>query len=269
MSILVVQVVPQGLLFGADRNVTTQTTRSDTTGQVVTIVHGQTQRPKVLRWPNRKALVGYVGSGTIGKLPSDEWLYDYIGEHLDFADFATLAQDLSDRIEAQRRSDEGSGEPVPLILHLGGFEIRDGVYVPVVWHIRNAHGMAGDQYTDICKKFRCTEALWTYFSHVSPAEIRDRLAECAREIQPFWLHQGIALKTFNAIESSLQLAFRMLESHVPEHSFPQTIEEWERHLRLGILTYGAYYEAFHGPGEHYVGGGVDTVHLPWPESVSC
>ena len=66
-------MLPEGIVFAADRNITATTTRSTPGGSFVEIVHGQSQRPKVLRWPNRKALVGYVGAGTIADfLAADE-----------------------------------------------------------------------------------------------------------------------------------------------------------------------------------------------------
>jgi len=33
---------------------------------------------------------------------------------------------------------------------------------------------------------------------------------------------------------------------------------------MSILTYGAYFEAYRGVGEQYVGGGADVVSIPWP-----
>ena len=68
MSILLVEVVPQGLVFGADRNVTFTKQRMTESGNITIEIHGQNQRSKVLRWPNRKALVGYVGAAEIGKI---------------------------------------------------------------------------------------------------------------------------------------------------------------------------------------------------------
>jgi len=228
-------------------------------------VLGQSQRPKVLRWPNRKALVGYVGAATVGGLPTDEWLYDFIGDHLDFASFETLAHDLKAAIQEQRAFDEGPRDPETLVLHLAGFEELDSHQVPVVWYIRNPHGMQDGYYTDIRKEFLCTEEFWRYFPSVSPGQIRDCLAQRALDNQPFWFHQGLDLGTFNTLEAFLREAFALLCRVHPAHSFPQTLGEWEQHLRMAILTYGAYYQAFRGPGEQYVGGGADTVSLYWPE----
>ncbi len=265
MSILAVQVLPQGIIFGADRNITYTEVASDPSGQSVTIVFGQSQRPKVLRWPNRKALVGYVGAAKIGGIPSDEWLYDYIGDHLEFPSFETLAHDLTKTIQEQRTLDEGQSEPEPLILHLAGFEERDAQQVPVVWYIRNPHGMKDGRYINVRKKFECTEEFWNYFPNISPSQIRDSLNQLALDHRPFWFHQGLDLPTFNTLETFLRGAFKLLCQEHPVHSFPQTLCEWEQHLKMSILTYGAYYQAFKGPGEQYVGGGADTVSLSWPE----
>jgi hypothetical protein len=34
---------------------------------------------------------------------------------------------------------------------------------------------------------------------------------------------------------------------------------------MSVLMYGAYFQAYQKPYEQYVGGGVDTVSIPWPE----
>lgn len=78
MSVLVVQLVPEGLLFGADRNITTSLLRGDDV-----LASGQSLRPKVLKWPNHEIIVGYVGRATIGDDHTDEWLYDFIGRNLE------------------------------------------------------------------------------------------------------------------------------------------------------------------------------------------
>lgn len=66
MSILVTHLVPQGLIFAADRNITTSISVPP-----ITYI-GQMQRPKVLKWPNADVIVVYVGA--IGGQPTDAWL---------------------------------------------------------------------------------------------------------------------------------------------------------------------------------------------------
>jgi hypothetical protein len=88
MSILVVHVVPQGVLFTADRNVTT-------TIGAQTVYIGQAQRLKVLKWPSGDALIGYVGQASIGNTMTDEWLLSFIGRHPTWPDFATMGNALT------------------------------------------------------------------------------------------------------------------------------------------------------------------------------
>ncbi len=262
MSVLLVEIVPQGIIFGADRNVTLSVQRQDK--HAITEIRGQSQRPKVLRWPRQKALIGYVGEAQIGGIPTDEWLYDFIGDHLTFSSFADLSESLRASVEKQRWIDEGDSEAQPLIIHLGGFEERDGVNVPVVWYIRNTYSVASDLYGGVRKEFESSEEFWGYFSDVSPHDIRANLGKRASQYDPFWFHQGFDLGTFNLIEQFLKGAFRVLCENHPDHSLPSTVREWERQVRMSILTYGAYFQAFKEPGEQYVGGGADTVSIEWP-----
>jgi hypothetical protein len=264
MSILLVEVVPQGLVFGADRNVTFTKQRMTESGNITIEIHGQNQRSKVLRWPNRKALVGYVGAAEIGGIPTDEWLYDFIGSHVDFVSFEVLSESLRSKVEEQRRIDEGDLKPEPLIIHLGGFEEREGVQVPVVWHIRNAYRLGKSGYEDIRRQFLSSEAFWFYFPNVRPNEIRSKVMEKASQYNPYWFHQGFDLGTFNLMEGFLKAAFKSLCEHHLGHSLPESLPDWERQVRMSILTYGAYFQAFKGASEQFVGGGVDTVSIEWP-----
>jgi hypothetical protein len=268
MSLLLVEVVPQGIIFGADRNVTF-TKKQVVKGKHTTIeIHGQSQRPKVLRWPQRKALVGYVGVAEIGGDPTDEWLYDFIGDNLNFSNFEALSESLRSQVEEQLRIDEGNNERQPLIIHLGGFEKRDDVPVPVIWYIRNTYGLGPLGYKEVRKEFHHSEEFWRVFSNVSYHEIRSHISEKAAKYNPFWFHQGFDLGTFNVIEEFLKAAFKWLCEHNPSHSLPQKLSDWERQVRMSILTYGAYFQAFKGPSQQFVGGGVDVVSIEWPQQAS-
>jgi hypothetical protein len=124
MSIMAVRVVADGILFATDRNVTVQLPGASATRV------GQSQRPKVLKWPNREVIVGFVGVARLEDRPMDLWLYDFIGRHLDEGEsIQELAAALKDRLEfALRREDREHAEG--LILHLGGFVERAGGWTP-------------------------------------------------------------------------------------------------------------------------------------------
>lgn len=259
MSILVVQLVPEGLLFGADRNITSQMTLSD--GTVEVVVSGQSERPKVLKWPNREVIVGYVGAAEIEGEPTDQWLYAFIGRNLDFLDLEALAQTLTDELDALYRSGDFRG---PAILHLGGFERVGGEWTPRVYFIRNTVALHEDGTYECGEAFDCSEELSqeAYFGSKSGSEIRDYVRG-----HFFSFRQGYDLGSFGAIDLKLREAMQVIVHTHPlrPHPVPTTLSEWAKHVALAIHGYGAYFAAFYPPFEQYVGGGADVVWAAWPE----
>jgi len=241
------------MLFGADRNVTTQV------GQDVIYV-GQAQRPKVLKWPNRDAIIGYVGQAKIGDQMTDEWLYSYIGRNLGEATFTELATALAGDLEEAL----GRGEITSaLVLHLGGFELVDGTWTPRVWFLHNTAGLTETGAYLLGEEFVHREELGQpeYFGGKTPAEIRAHVQQSV-----FSYRQGFDLAAFNLIDDALREAMRAIVHAHPGQPvpIPTTLTDWEKHVRLSILGYGAYFGAFYEPFEQYVGGGADVVSVPWP-----
>lgn len=262
MSILLVEVIPQGMIFGADRNIS-WSTQEIKNGQIIIQNLGHTQRSKVLRWPGQKALVGYAGVAQIGGVPTDEWIYDFIGRNINFDRFEDLAEKLRSEIENQRKIDEGLDKPNALLVHFGGFEKREGVSVPIIYFIRNTYAFKDGEYADFRKEFQKSEEFWNYFK-VPPKDIKSCLDELASDFNPFWFHQGFDLGTFNTLEGFLKFAFKNLCSSNKSHTIPQNLSDWVSQVKMSILTYGSYFQAYKGPSEQFVGGGVDVVSIPWP-----
>jgi hypothetical protein len=77
---------------------------------------------------------------------------------------------------------------------------------------------------------------------------------------------GIDLAAFNAIDAGLRAAMQaiVLGHPLKLHPFPNSLDEWAKHLRMAVLGYSAYFGAFYAPYEQYVGGGADVVYVPWP-----
>jgi hypothetical protein len=70
MSILIVEVLSEGLIFAADRNITAS--YLDGTSKQTD------RRPKVLKWPNERAMVGFVGVARLNNQPIHEWMQKFI-----------------------------------------------------------------------------------------------------------------------------------------------------------------------------------------------
>jgi hypothetical protein len=290
MSLLVVNLVPQGIIFGADRNISNEKPGEpehidEVDGRsYYEVIHrhfNQATRPKVLRWPQRspqtKALIGYVGEAEIGGLDTDEWLYDFIGDNLTFESFEKLAELLRQSVQeqysidmVQRHNYRGGDKLRPLIIHLGGFEMKEGIHVPAIWVIRNDH--SPPHLKDIRKEFLAIECVWKHPAvtekNITPKNIQTLLADRAKDHNPVWFHQGIDLDTFNLLEKFLKSALRELNlSRQVDQQCPQTLEDWKRQVRMAILMYGAYHQAYKEPHEQDVGGGADVISIPWPESL--
>lgn len=259
MSILVIEALSEGLIFGADRNITT-TYPDGTTAQ-------ERQSPKVFKWPNENYLFGSVGVATVGGVPIHEWIANLGAEFQGKTSLEQITHDLSEIIQAQRSKDEEARPAKGLIIHLGGFEKREHYWVPAVWYISNVHKPGRFGYLNITKEFASSEEFWGYFKEVDPSEIRKVLKVMAKQFEPFWFHQGFDLLTFNVLQSAIKSSFKLLCQQHPDHDIPQTLEEWAKHVRMQLLMYGAYFEAFRPPGEHFVGGGADIESLPWPRDV--
>lgn len=257
MSILIVEVVSEGILMAADRNIT-HTAEGGATSQ-------PEAQDKVVRWPREDVVLGYVGAASLGGMSVPEWLE---ARRADFSQTATLeevARNLASQIERQRATDRGSGTTQPMIVHLAGFESVRGHWIPAIWHIRNTHKLGAYGYLDVRKTYEVSEAFQTQFAEVDPSEVRDRLRVLAKQFTPFWIHQGIDLATFNALGGAVRNSFKLLCEQHPKHDIPHTLSEWSKHAKMQVLMYSAYFDAFNDPGGQFVGGGADVLALDWPE----
>lgn len=265
MSVLSIHIVPQGIIFAADRNITIQRYFGNEK-QPTSIPYGQTQGSKILKWPNNKAIVGAVGAASLGGKQINEWLYDFIGNNINFSSFNELSESLKDAIQKQREIDDEKDKPQGMLIHLGGFEKRDGFIVPIIYFIRNIHGMDNQgNYTDIRADFAYSEEIEDKFKPLKSSELKNRFKELSEKKEPFWFHHGIGLKIFNILDAFIKQALNTIYINDTELPFPSRLDEWEQHAKMIILTYEAYFQAFKQPWEQYVGGGVDVLSLPWPE----
>lgn len=204
MSILVIEVLSEGLIFGADRNIT-GVYGDGTTAQIDLY-------PKVMKWPHNNTLFGYVGAAQMGGVPMHEWLSTLDDDFQDLSNLEEMANKSHDRVQAQRDKDDSERNPEPLAIHLGGFARKDNHWVPHVWHIGNIYKLGQYGYLDFRHEFYCTEAFWAndMIKQIDPSEIRRFLKVIAKQFQPYWIHQGLDLLTFNALQDAMRAAFKLL-----------------------------------------------------------
>ena len=109
MSILVIEVLPQGMIFAADRAVTVTAIQSS--GSQTRTYQAQKAGSKILRWPHDRALIGAVGLGEIEGKSTYDWLFDFMGDHIKFSEPEDVASDLQRRLhdKADTRYDQREG----------------------------------------------------------------------------------------------------------------------------------------------------------------
>jgi hypothetical protein len=183
---------------------------------------------------------------------------------MNFTEPSDVANDLRDRLQVRIG---GPGAPESIV-QFATFARRQGHIVPEFWHVTNIHGTDANGYLPATEVFTASERLLGVHlnGQATPENIRAFLRGCADRFYPFWFHQGMNLAVFNTVSDAVKQAFARLQEagHLP---VPRSLADWERHARMWVLIYGAYFEAFGAPGQRYVGGGADALSIPWPDDV--
>lgn len=256
MSILVTELLSSGIVFGADKNLT----RYDLNGTP----SQPAQTTKVLRWPNKDTLFGFVGVAELNGKLLPEWL-EFIQDETD-PDWELC--ETAEFIQRKVQEDWVNADPPEgLIIHLAGFTESRGLTLPEVWHIANVSGLGLYGYTEFSNEFYCEEAFMQEMPQIHPSEIRKRLRVLEKQLQPFWFHQGFDYPAFNAMKEGLKASFRFLCFNHPDFEIPVSLADWEKHVKLQVLLYCSYFDAFHPTGHRFVGGGADILSIPWPSTM--
>lgn len=210
MSILLSAYYPEGIVFVADKNATIHYKTPAGERKFV-----EPTATKVLSWPYRKAIVGFVGPGKLADLTLDEWMRIFIAGTRDFDDIGQLARGMRDQIQRDFDSDFQPSVDVSnahLVIHLGGFTVKEDVPVPVMYHIWN-HGDTDPktgQYPPAERTFYISEDIERDFTKRGwpnpsdyPTRIRDRLQNMINERPFLWYNNGANLGAFNTFKAFL------------------------------------------------------------------
>jgi len=269
MSILLSGYYPEGIVFAADKNATITYVRSS--GQKR---HVEPTATKVLSWPYRKAVVGFVGLGTLVGLELDEWMRIFIAGNRDFEDFDTLAENMLRNIQEdfnREYTEDTDLSNAHLVVHLGGFKRRENVAVPVMYHIWN-HGDIDPrtgEYPGAQRTFKLREDVESFFKEWPnpndyPRRVRQRLQRMVDERRYFWFNNGANLGAFNVFKAAIWHALHVVQ----DAGFgPKATGLGARvaFCKMAVEVFGSYFTHHYDPEDRVVGGGVDVAFIPWPE----
>jgi hypothetical protein len=266
MSILLSGYYPEGIVFAADKNATI---RYGSTGEKR---HVEPTATKVLSWPHRKAVVGFVGLGTLADLNLDEWMRIFIAGNVDFEDFESLAESLRRKIQQDFSEEYATDIDVPnahLVVHLGGFTIKENVSVPVMYHIWN-HGAIKGDYPHAQRTFRLEDDVESFFKKIwrdpddYPVLVRQSLQQMINNGCYLWFNNGAHFAAFNVFKEAIWRALHAVHGA----GFGPTATGLGTRVafcKMAVEVFGSYFTHHYDPDERVVGGGVDVVSIPWPE----
>ena len=272
MSILLSGYYPEGIVFVADKNATIYYGNAIENRKYV-----EPTATKVLSWPRNNAVVGFVGLGSLGGLPLDEWMRIFIASTRDFKDINKLATRLKYTLQKdfQRDYPEGTNiSDLQLVIHLGGFTMREGVYVPVMYHIWNHGGIdtKTGKYPPGERVFRVSEDIkgnFMQWPHPEdyPKMVRNRLQTMINERRYLWFNNGANIGAFNIFKEFTWQAIQVIQGAGFLKKYRGILAR-VAFCKMAVEVFGAYFTHHHVPEDRVVGGGVDVAYIPWPKTAA-
>lgn len=267
MSILLSTYWRDGIVFSADRNATVVYKTGPVVGQYVEV--GSVT--KVLPWPHRRALVGFIGLASLAGLRMDEWMRQFISASRDFESIDYVAEDLRGLLQADFDKDHPPGSDVRhagAIVHLGGYKSQENTTVPVAYIITNIGGLLPrGVYPDATRQFTVADQLpgvMEKWKAAYPSGVRDKIAAIEDRGDFLWWNNGYMYPAFNALKGSLWETLRVLRQ---EAMLPSTATMKDRvaFSEMAVRVFGLFFEHHFLPEQRAVGGGADTAWIPWPD----
>ena len=269
MSILLSAYYPEGIVFVADKNATIVYSGSAGPSR-----HVEPTATKVLAWPRNRAIVGYVGLGTLAGLTLDEWMRQFIAKFREFDSIEELAKRLRDLVQSDFDQDYPPGSNITtalLVIHLGGFAQLEGTHVPVMYHVWN-HGTIDPRtgnYPPGEPQFQLADAFHDSFMtwpepHDYPLRVRSRLQNQIDEARFTWFQNGANLGAFYIFTSFVWRSLHEIrDAGFAAH--PEGLASRVAFCKMAVEVFGSYFTHHYLPADRVVGGGVDAVYLPWPD----
>lgn len=219
------------------------------------------------------ALVGYFGLAAVGTTPMDVWLREKFASPWQGSKTAAgvgdyLRDELMRSVPRVHRESNASG------FHIGTFERRNGVDVPVMQYVSNIRHFdpATGEYSDF-KDYRSEEH---FPSHPDPASDfsqypLSRLQKELRSLEkgqdfPHWFRNG-DLNFAGTPWEGLRQVVRAIRQNLAKRGLasPDSIEDWEKLAKLIVATAGDLYGIMGTKvNSPLIEGPYKTARVEWP-----
>jgi hypothetical protein len=271
MSILLSAYFPEGIVFAADKNSTLLYLTPD--GVTQDVEPGSAT--KVFPWPRNKAVVGYVGLGTLAGNSMDEWMRRFIAETADFDDLRSVAHQMRDRVEEDFQRDYPEGTDVSkygLIIHLGGFTYDTDKPVPAMYHFSNTGLDPNSGYKPATSNFKqprdSIRGMGRKAGVTDASDYRPWLEQMYSKRHLVWFNNGLWLVAFNIFKEGLWQTLNAVRQSnaVPDLPDKLSLPDRVAYCKMAVDLYGSFFRHHFPPRYRSVGGGVDAQSIAWPEA---
>lgn len=256
MTMLFSFYTAEGIVFGSDSQITRPSPSGNDRGDPQT---------KVLDVPRLGiaggGVIGFYGLAQVNGAPMDDWLRAQIGAWASSATVGDFVEHIRSAIERdattpERRTVSG--------FHVGGFERREGVVVPVFWFLRNTHDFDENMglHSNVKHYHADEQLLKHYMAGMSVADVRRELRSRQQRGLPFWLRNG-DLPFFAAVWNGIEEALNGIVKR-PGFRTPTTIDGWETIARTFVRTTSDVYRSLCTAGAPTIGGKPIVCSVVWP-----
>lgn len=258
MTLQVTLYTSRGIVFAADSSITSGRKRLP-------------QQEKFLRTKRlgvSGGVVGYFGLACVGHEPMDRWLRTLLDAWPGSPRASDLGEYLRDELNAH--VPRAHREKVASGFHIGTFEQRDGVVVPVfqyVWNYDRLDVQTGE-YSGFSgyradEHFPSSHPDW---SGVAPRAMRKELRQWERtQGMPFWLRNGQLAFSTQAWAGLTDAINRMIVTLGPqEFALPDDLGRWEQLADTLVRTNGRLFALLSGGGVPMIEGPHRKTSLAWP-----
>jgi hypothetical protein len=243
----------EGFVFAADRQISGPGKAFDPQNKVARIAQ--------LGVARGGGLIGYYGLAYVRGRPMDQWIRRLISGWTGSKYARDFAEYLISRISAQATRDELSAVSG---FHLGAFEERDGVAVPVFLFIRNTRDFADGRHFNV-GEFQAEEQLLARqpLDGLPMPMIREALRDQqVRHGFPYWFRNG-DVPYFGAMSSALEAALDHLLGQGSIFRAPLSLGGWEQLGETLVTSAGRLYRVYYA-GTPPVGRGRIVKSVSWP-----
>lgn len=258
MTLLVTLYTSRGIVFAADSSITSGRKR----------LPQQEKSLRTKRLGVSGGVVGYFGLACVGHEPMDRWLRTLLDAWPGSPRASDLGEYLRDELNAH--VPRAHREKVASGFHIGTFEQRDGVAVPVfqyVWNYDRLDVQTGE-YSGFSgyrteEHFPSNHPDW---NGVVPRDMRTRLRQWERtQGMPFWFRNGQLAFSSRAWEGPrLAVSDVTVNLRSLEFALPDDLGKWEQFADALVRTNGRLFALLSTGAVPAIKGPYRKTSIAWP-----